>query len=587
MCKSIYKLFSIVMISLISLLFINAAYASPWQGEYEGSVSGTGNFPVFLVSATWKLIVDEDGNADFSMKDVPFVDEVSSTGNVTDDGTIYMECYVPFVGNNILTGTYADGTFTAKMEKSMKAEFDWVLNEDGSVEGHWAFDKIPVYFYSWSGSGTIAGQKTDQNDQPNPWAGHYTGTVSGEGSPIVETISGEWDLVVTDDGQVDYKMNGIPFIKTMEATGSISHDGKISLQMYVPFIGKNALTGEHLGENEFDAQIDDKIKASFHWTLDANGNVEGTWAFDKIPIFFAKWHGNGTMEGTKAETPDDDNAPIPWVGHYKGSLEGSGKPFVTDVSGAWDLVVNEDGSVLFEMSGLPFVNKVLATGTVNSKGKFSLDMYIPFIGDSNVSGTHNGGTSFSATMDDKIKAVFNWNLFEDGTTDGTWEFIKLPVFFINWHGSGTMTGSKFEPDPGFPWAGHYTGSVNGTGRPVVRKVSGEYDIYIDTEGNVDFEITGMPFINKVTASGTVSPDGDVELHMYVPGIGNNVLTGTHDGSGNFVVETDDKIKAKLEWYLSPEGDADGTWAFDRIPVLFVKWKGSGELKGSKVEDFEI
>ncbi|KPA10326.1 hypothetical protein MHK_009469, partial [Candidatus Magnetomorum sp. HK-1] len=138
-----------------------------------------------------------------------------------------------------------------------------------------------------------------------------------------------------------------------------------------------------------------------------------------------------------------------------------------------------------------------------------------------------------------------------------------------------------------PWEGHYSGVVSGTGKPIVKKISGNWDLYIDSEGNVDFEITGMPFINKVTASGSVTSEGDITLHMYVPGIGNNVLTGTYDGKGNFFASIDDKIKATFEWNLSPDGYGEGTWEFDRIPVLFVKWQGSGEFSGSKMNDFEI
>ncbi|KPA12569.1 conserved hypothetical protein, secreted, partial [Candidatus Magnetomorum sp. HK-1] len=461
--KSLYSMF---FTAIMSLLFIMSAHAaSPWQGHYKGTVNGTGSFPVFDVSADWDLVVDEDGNADFKMEGIPFVDEITSTGNVTDDGNINMECHVPFVGNNILTGTYEDGQFIAKIEKSMDAEFDWVLNADGTVEGNWTFNNIPIYFVKWHGSGTLSGKQLDSPNQANPWEGHYSGTVSGEGSPLFKTISGEWNLVVSADGYVDYKMNGIPFIKTMEASGYIDKDGIISLEMDVPFVGKNTLTGEHVGDGAFNASIDDKIKASFNWTLD-NNKVEGTWTFDRIPVFFAKWKGSGTMEGIKLDAPDEGE--IPWVGHYMGNLEGSGSPFVSDVSGAWDLVVKEDGSTLFEISGLPFVNKVSASGTINSKGDFALDMYVTFIGESIVTGVHNGDNNFSAEIDDKIKALFNWTLKEDGTVDGTWEFNRLPVFFINWHGSGTMSGSKVIPgDDVFPWEGHYSGVVSGTGKPIV------------------------------------------------------------------------------------------------------------------------
>jgi len=584
--------FYIFLLAIMSLLLASSLYAaSPWQGHYEGTVTGKGIFPVFNVSSSWELTVDENGVADFKMENVPFVDKVSSKGTVTDDGDMYMEFHVSFVGNNILTGSYENGHFISKIEKSMQADFDWVLNEDGSVEGTWNFDKIPVYFYSWKGSGTIAGQKTYTPDQPSPWAGQYEGTLSGEGVPIYHTVSGDWTLIVTENGQVNYKLTGLPSNVHISMNGTITNDGLIYLEhnaSYFFFSNNEEVTGEHLGNNSFNLIMDDKnFEADFNLALDDNGLITGTWDYKVKLLYGIIIDATGTIEGKKIET-EEDNDPIPWVGNYKGTLEGSGFPFVSDVSGVWEVVVNDDGSVLFELAGMPFVNKVSATGKINSKGNGLLEMTVPFIGDSKVSITHKGNNEFSAEIDGKIKASFEYSLFEDGTVDGKWEFTRLPVFFVIWQGTGTMSGAKDTPsNEDFPWEGHYSGIVSGTGKPIVKKVSGNWDLYIDSQGNVDFEITGMPFINKVTASGTVSSEGDIELHMYVPGIGNNVLTGSYDGNGNFEASTDDKIKASFQWNLSPEGKTEGTWVFDRIPVLFIKWQGSGELSGAKVDDIEI
>lgn len=132
-----------------------------------------------------------------------------------------------------------------------------------------------------------------------------------------------------------------------------------------------------------------------------------------------------------------------WEGLYAGDFSGTGGPIVTTIDGEWSLEVESNGDCTFIETGLPLINQVTFTGSVDEDGSFFLESYVLGVGYCSVTGVFNGDNQCDAEFGGKMTGYMEFTVFEDGSIEGITVIDSLITRLFTWQGSGELTGEKY------------------------------------------------------------------------------------------------------------------------------------------------
>lgn len=275
------------------------------------------------------------------------------------------------------------------------------------------------------------------------WTGHYKGTFEGTGQPMIDRVSGEWDLVVTENGYYTLDMRGVPALDQVTVRGTISDDNVINGTCDLPLSGEATMEGGVAGVSsagtEFSVTMTGAVTGYKNWTIDAEGNISGIWVIEDLFVMLGSWQGEGTFTGSKV-------TPSPWECDYGGIYGGTGSPAPRYVEGLWSFGVEDDGDCYFSWAEPPLMRSVVYKGTIEEDGSFFMETDTRLVGYSTMTGSLVSDHSFSSVMEGEIQGEIEFTKdydeeYDEEKIEGTWfiETLKRPV--INWSGSGELIGS--------------------------------------------------------------------------------------------------------------------------------------------------